>query len=196
VTAAAGSSTAGPSPPAASTAPSPGNTRGSHIVAFDPVEHRDIPDAAFDQVNHVPSDLVPQALARVVACDPGELGGYTTGTFMAGLCHTEVSLGDAIGQWARKNPGVPPRRFEELLQLLGRRGIRAVFIHETGVDAGGADRRQQYQLDRDGYSEEPPSQSPRGLPGHGWGRSAWGQRSVGAAGRRTTTGGGDRSRWQ
>ena len=37
VTAASGSSTAGPSPPAASAAPSLENSRGSHIFAFDPL---------------------------------------------------------------------------------------------------------------------------------------------------------------
>jgi len=71
-----------------------GNSGGSHIVSFDPVEHREIPDIAFDQLDHIPSDRVPQGLARVVACDPGELRGYTTGTLVTGLCHTVVSLGD------------------------------------------------------------------------------------------------------
>ena len=155
VTAAAGSSTAGPSPPTASAAPSLDNSLGSHIVSLDPVEHREIPDAAFDQLDHVPSDRVPQGLARVVACDPGRLRGYTTGTLMAGLCHTVVSHGDPIGQWARDNPGVPPRQEEELLQLVGRHGIRAVLLHETGVAAGGADRLQKHQRDRDAYHEEP-----------------------------------------
>jgi len=95
---------------------------------------------------------------------------------MAGLCHTVIALGNAIFQWARDNPGVPPRQVEELLQLVGRRGIRAALLHETGVVAGGADRRQQHQRDRDGYHEEPPAQRPRGLPGHGWGGCALGQR--------------------
>ena len=115
VTAAAGSSTAGPSQPAASASPSAVNSWGSHVVSVEPVEHRDIPDAAFDQLDHVPSDRVPQGLARVVACDPGELRGYTTGTLMAGLCHTVVSLTASIGQWARDGPGVPPRQVKELL---------------------------------------------------------------------------------
>jgi len=91
---AAGSSPVSPSSSAPATAPSAGNFFGNRIVSFDPVEHRDIPDAAFDQLDHVPSDRLPQVLARVVACDPGELRGYTTGTLMAGLCHTVVSLGD------------------------------------------------------------------------------------------------------
>jgi len=138
-----------------------------HIVSFDPVEHREIPDAAFDQLDHVPSDRVPQGLARVAACDPRELRGYTTGTLMAGLCHTVVSHGDPIGQWARDNPGVPPRQLEELLQLVGRRGIREVLLHETGVAAGGADSRQKHQRDRDGYHDEPSVQCSRGLPVHG-----------------------------
>jgi len=133
------SSTAGPSPPAASTAASPGTSWGSHIVTFDPVEHRDIPDTAFDQLDHVPSDSVPQWFARVVPCDTGNLRGCITGTLMAGLCHTVVSLGDAIGQWARDNPWVPPRQVEGLLQLVGRRGIRAALLHQTGVAAGGGD---------------------------------------------------------
>ena len=121
VTGAAGSSPAGPSSSAPVTAPTVGNFLGNRIVSFDPVELRDIPDAAFDQFDHVPSDLVPQGLARVVACDPGELRGYTTGTLMAGLCHTVVSLGDSTAQWARDNAGVPPQQVEELLQLVGRR---------------------------------------------------------------------------
>jgi len=99
---------------------------GNRIVSFDPVEHRDIPDAAFDQLDHVPSDRVPQGLARVVACDPGELRGYMTGTLMAGLCHTVVSLGDSVAQWARDNPGVPPHQVEEFFNLVGRRSARAV----------------------------------------------------------------------
>ena len=73
VTGAAGSSPAGPSSSAPPAAPSVGSSLGNGIVSFDPVEHRDIPDAAFDQLDHVPSDRVPQGLARVVACDPGEL---------------------------------------------------------------------------------------------------------------------------
>ena len=111
VTAAAGSSTAGPSLPATSAAPSLGNSLGSHIVLFGPVEHRDIPDAAVHQLDDVPSDRVPQGLAQVVACEPGELRAYTTGTVMAGLCHTLVSLGDSIGQCALDNPGVLPAKW-------------------------------------------------------------------------------------
>jgi len=108
VTGATESSPTGPSssvPPAAS---SVGNSLRNHIVSFDPVEHRDMPDAAFDQLDHVPSDRVLQGSARIVACDPGELRGYTTRTLMAGLCRTMISLGDSIAQWARENPGVPP----------------------------------------------------------------------------------------
>ena len=165
-TAATGSSIPGPSQPVVLAPPSAGNSSGRHIVSFDPVEHRDIPDAAFDQLDHVPSDRVPQGLARVVACDPGELRGYTTGTLMAGLCHTVVSLGESIKQWARGNPRVPPRQVEELLQPVGRRGIRAALLRETGVAVGGASRRQQHQRDRDVYHEKPPAQRPRGPPGH------------------------------
>jgi len=33
---------------------------------FDPEKHRGIPDAAFDQLKYIPSDRVPQGLARVV----------------------------------------------------------------------------------------------------------------------------------
>jgi len=133
------------------------------------VEQRDIPDVAFDQLDHIPSDRVPQGLARVVACDPGELRGYTTGTLVAGLSHTVVSLGDSIAQWARDHPGVPPRHLEELLQLVGRRSIRAALIREVGVAAGGANRRQQHHRDRDAYHEEPATQRPRGPPGPEWG---------------------------
>ena len=176
VTTAAGSSIPGPPQPVVLAPPSAGHSSGSHIVSFDPVEHRDIPDATFDSLDHVPSDRVPQGLARVVACDPGELRGYTTGTLMAGLCHTVVSLSESIGQWARDNPGVPPRQVEELLQLVGRRGIRAALLRETGVAAGGASRRQQHQHDRDAYREEPPAQRSRGPSGHGWGGPSSGQR--------------------
>jgi len=31
-----------------------GNSLGNHIVLFDPVEHRDIPDAAFDKLDQSP----------------------------------------------------------------------------------------------------------------------------------------------
>ena len=130
---------------------------GNRIVSFDPVEHRDIPDAAFDQLDHVTSDRVPQGLARVVACDPGELRGYTTRTLMAGLCHTVVSLGDSVAQWARDNAGLPPQKVEALLQLMGRRNARAVLLRETSVAAGGVSRRQQHLRDRDIYHEEPPA---------------------------------------
>ena len=74
------SSPAGPSSSAPAAALSVGSSLGTRIVSVDPVEHRDIPDPAFDQLVHVPSDRVPQGLARIVACDPGELRGYTTGT--------------------------------------------------------------------------------------------------------------------
>ena len=166
VTGAAVSSPAGPSSSAPATAPTKGNSLGNGIVSFDPLEHRDIPDAACDQFDHVPSDRVPQGLARVVACDPGELRGCTTGTLMAGLCHTVVSLGDSIAQWARDNAGVPPQQVEELLLLVGRRNARAVLLRETGVAAGGVSRRQQQQRDRDVYHEEPLAQRPRCPPGH------------------------------
>jgi len=176
VTGAAGSSPAGPSSSAPATASSEGNSLGNRIVSFDPVEYRDIPDAAFDQVDQVPSDRVPQGLARVVACDPGELRGCTTGTLMAGLCHTVVSLGDSVAQWARDNAGIPPQQVEELLQLVGRRNAHAVLLHETIVAAGGMSRRQQHLRDRDVYHEEPPAQRPRGPPGHEGGAPLSGRR--------------------
>ena len=149
VTGAAGSSPAGPSSSAPATAPSVGNSLGNRFVSFDPVEHRDIPDAAFDQLDHVPSDGVPQGLARVVACALGELRGYTTGTFMASVCHTVVSLGDSVAQWARDKAGILPQKLEELLQLVRRRNARAVLLRETSVAAGGVSRRQQHLRDRD-----------------------------------------------
>jgi len=93
-------------------------------------------------LDHVPSDLVPQGLARVVTCDAGELRGYSTGTLMAGLSYTDVSLGVSIAQWARDNAGIPPQRVEELLQLVGCRSARAVLLRETSVAAGGVSRRQ------------------------------------------------------
>jgi len=169
VTGAAGLSPPGPSPPAASAAPSGGNSGGSLIISSDRVEHRDIPDVAFDQLDHIPSDRVPQGLARVVSCDPEELRGYTTGTLVAGLSHTVVSLGDLIAQWACDHPKVPLRLFEELLQLVCRRSIRAVLIREVGVAACGANRRQQHHRDRDAYHEEPAAQRPGGPPGPKWG---------------------------
>jgi len=64
VTGAAGSSPAGPSSSATATALSVGNSLGNRIVSLDPVEHREIPDAAFDQLDHVPSDRA----AGVGAC--------------------------------------------------------------------------------------------------------------------------------
>jgi len=170
VTGTAGSSPLGPSLPAASAAPSVDNSGGSHIDSFDPVDHRDIPDVAFDQLDRIPSDRAPQGLARVVACDPGELRGYITGTLVAGLCHTVVSLGNSIAQWARDHPGVPPRDVKWLLQLVGRRNTCAVLLREVGVAAGGASRRQQHQRDHDVYHEELPAQRSRGPPGAGWGR--------------------------
>ena len=120
---------------------------------------------AFDQLDHIPLDRVPQGLARVVACDPGELRGYTTGTLLTDFSHTAVSLGDLIAQWARDHPGVPPRHLDELLQLVGRRSIHAVLLRGVGVAAGGANRWQQHHRDRDVYHEEPAAQRPRGLPG-------------------------------
>ena len=141
VTGAPGSSPPDPSPPATSAAPFVGNSGGNHIISFDPVDHRDIPDVDFDQLNHIPSDRVPQRLARVVACDPGEPCGYTSGTLVAGLCHIVVSLGKSIAQWVRDHPGVPPRDVDGLLQLVGRRNTRAVLLHEVCVVAGGTNRR-------------------------------------------------------
>jgi len=158
VTRAAGSSPAGPLSSAPATSPSVGNSLGNRIVSVDPLEHRDISNAAFDQLDHVPSDRVPQGLARVVHCDPGELRGYTTGTLIAGLCHTVVSLGDSIAQWALDNAGIPPQQVEELLQLVGRRNARAVLLRETSVAAGGVSRGQQHLRDRNVYHEEPPAQ--------------------------------------
>ena len=95
---------------------------------------------------------------------------------MADLCHTVVSLGDSISQWARDNAGVPPQKVEELLQLVGRRNARAVLLRETSVAARGVSVRQQHQRDRDVYHEEPPAQRPRGPPGHEGGASLSGRR--------------------
>jgi len=67
VTGTAGSSLSGPSSSAPAAAPSVGNSFGTRIDSFDPVEHQDIPDAAFDQLDHVPLDRLPQVLARIVA---------------------------------------------------------------------------------------------------------------------------------
>jgi len=173
---AAGSSPAGPSSSAPSAAPSVGSSLGNHIVSFDPVEHRDIPHAAFAQLDHVPWDRVPQGSARVVACDPGELRSYTTGTLMAGLCHTMVSPGDSVAQWARDNHGVSHHQVEELLQLVGRRNARAVLLRETSVAAGGVRHRQQHQRDRDVYQDDPTAQRPRGPPTHGDGGPMSGRR--------------------
>jgi len=85
---------------------------------------------------------------------------------MAGLCHTVVSIGASVAQWARDNAGIPPAQVEELLQLVGRRNARAVLLRETSVAAGGMSRRQQPLRDRDVYHEEPPAQRPRGPPGY------------------------------
>jgi len=176
VTGAAESSPSGPSPLAASAAPSLGLSGGSLIVSLDPVEHREIPDAAFDQLDHILSDRVPQKLARVVACYFGELRGYTTRTLMTGICHTVVFLGDSIALWARDHPGVPPRLLDELLQLVGRRNTRAVLLREVGVAAGGAHCRQQHHRDRDVYHEEPPALRLRSPLGPGWGGPLMGRR--------------------
>jgi len=141
VSGAAGPSPVGPTASAPPAAPSVGNSLGNSIVSFDPVEHRDTNDAAFDHLDHVPSDRVRQELARVVACDPEERRGYTTGTLMAGLCQTVVSLGDSIVPWAHDKSGVPPHQVEELLQLVGRRNARAVLLRETSAAASGVSRR-------------------------------------------------------
>jgi len=156
--------------------PSVDTSGGSHIVSLDPGEHRDMPDAAFDQLDHTTSDRVPQGLARVVAGDPGELRGYTMGTLVTGLCHIVVSLGSSIARWVRDSPWVPPSLVKELLQIVGRRNTRAILLREVGVAAGGANRRQQYQRDRDVYHEEPPAQRPRSMPGHGWSGPSSGHR--------------------
>jgi len=140
------------------------------------VEHRDIRDVAFDQLDHILSDRVPQGLARVVAYDPLELRGYTTGTLVTGLWHTVVSLGDSIAQWARDHPGARPRHSGDLLQIVGRRPTRAVLLREVGVAAGGANRRQQHHRNRDVYHEETPAQRPLGGPGNRWGGPSSGRR--------------------
>ena len=95
---------------------------------------------------------------------------------MAGLCHTVVSVGYSIAQWARDNAGMPPQQLEELFQLVGRRHARAVLLRETSVAAGGVSRRQQHERDRDVYHEEPLAQRPRGLPGHKGGGPLSGRR--------------------
>ena len=87
-----------------------------------------------------------------------------------------VSLGDSISQWARDNPGVPPHKVEELLQLVGRRNALAVLFGKTRAAAGGGSRHQQHQRDRDVYHEKPPAQRPRGPPGHGGGGPLSGRR--------------------
>jgi len=81
VTGAAGSSPPGSSPSAVSAAPSVRNSGGILIVSFDLMEHRDIPDVAFDRLDRTPSDCVPQGLSRVVAFDPGEFRGTARGSW-------------------------------------------------------------------------------------------------------------------
>jgi len=112
----------------------------------------------------------------VVACDPGDLRRYTTGTLMACLCHTVVSLGDSVAQWARDNAGIPPQKLEGLLQLVGRRNARANLLREASVAAGGMSRRQQHLRDRDVHHAESPAQRPRGPPGHEGGAPLSGRR--------------------
>ena len=51
-------SSAGPSQPGASALHSPTSSSAARIVSYDPVDHRDVSDASFDCLNHVPSDRV------------------------------------------------------------------------------------------------------------------------------------------
>ena len=168
VTGAATSSPPRPLPPAVSDTFSVGKSGGGLTVSLDPVKHRDIPDAAFDHMDHIPSDLFPQSLARVAACDIKELRGYTTGTLVTGLCHTMASLGDWISQCANEHPGVSPRHSKELVKFLGRRNTRAGLLRKVGVVAGETNRRQQHKRDLDVYQKKPPAERFRGPPGPGW----------------------------
>jgi len=72
------------------------------IVVFDLVDHRDVPDAALDILDSTPAERVPNALARIVACDPENLRGPSTRMLITSLCHTLVSIGESVAQWAHE----------------------------------------------------------------------------------------------
>jgi len=108
VTGAEKASAVGPLTPVASIVRSTGTSLGSHIVFLDRVVQRDVPVAAVDTLNHIPSDRVPQKVARAVSCDPRKLHGYSMGTLMTCLSQNEVILGYFLGFWARENAEVPP----------------------------------------------------------------------------------------
>jgi len=141
----------------------------NRIVAFDPVDHRDVPDTALDILDATPVKRIPRALARIVACDPEDLSGYTMGVLVGALCHTLVSVGEGVAQWARDpSTGVRPEQVEHLLHLVGRRNLRDVLLRELETAYNGAERRQQHRHSRGGdHADTPPAQRHRGAPaGH------------------------------
>jgi len=137
------------------------------IVSFDPVNHLDVPDAALDILDSTPAARVPHAMARIVACDPEDLSGTTTGVLIASLCHTLVSVGESVVQWAHEpTNGVRPEHAERLLRLVSRRNLLEVFVRKTGVAHNGAERRYQHRQDRGGgHVGAPPAQRHRGPSG-------------------------------
>jgi len=60
-----GGSSAGQSLLRASTLASPANSGGKRIVSEYPVDHRDVSDASFEGLKHVPADRGPQSLGRM-----------------------------------------------------------------------------------------------------------------------------------
>jgi len=160
-------SSAGPSHPRASTPASPPHYAGARIGSYDPVDHRDVSDASFIGLDHVPANRVPQGLARMLACDPEEMRGFETGTLLAEIAQTVVSLGDIVAQWARDPPGVDPQRLEVFLSLVGRRSVRATLVGELRVASGGLQRRRKHHWDHEAFREEQQAQRYRGSSG-GW----------------------------
>ena len=51
-------------------------------------------------------------MARMLACDPKEMRGFETGTLLAEIAQTVVSLGDIVAQWARDAPLAHPTAAE------------------------------------------------------------------------------------
>jgi len=109
----------------------------------------------------------------MVACDPEELCGFTTGTILAGFTHTVMSLCDTVTRLARNTHGVDPQRLAGFLSLVSCRSVRTTLVRELGAASGGSQSLQQHQWDREALRGEPQDQRHQG-PSWGWERSGMG----------------------
>lgn len=159
-------------PPTGATDPPPAPPR-RRIFSADVLEHADVPDRRFDDMDRPATRGTTQGLATFLGVDSDELAGYTTGHLMSALCHLVVGVGQGVLQWSRSTPAVNPTDLEGLLNVAGRRTMREDFRRGIQSVYRDAERRRSHREGRGGgYAEEPAPMRPRYDEGSGWESSA------------------------